>query len=213
MSRSLIYRWQETERCGRYTVNHVVDGSRRGFTIIDTPGLADRRTTDENLKILQGIANELRQLGQEQVSGVIYFHSIESPRFDGIHKDNVRVLKAICGERFSPHVAFVTTQWNRISKEAFPIYEGRHNQFDQEFQRLLPGAPSTFKFATDGKSHQLLLEYFARLAKPDHQLRFAQELERYMHRKDIKISAVKKTTVGKQITSKKKVRSGICTFL
>ena len=197
-----------------------MDGSFRQFTIVDTPGLADRKSADENLKILQGIANELRELGQEQVSGVIYFHSIESPKFDGIHNDNVRVLKAICGEAFYPRVAFVTTRWNVISKEFRNLYEDRHRQFDEEFQKLMPGAPPTFKFLLDGKSHQPLLEHLARLNSPDHQLQFAQELKLYIrqHRQtrnsEVRVSDVKKTTVGKYITtSKRKVRSGICTFL
>jgi hypothetical protein len=205
----------------------MLDGSVRQFTIIDTPGLADRNTADENLEILQGIANELRELDQEQVSGVIYFHSIESPKFDAIHKENVRILKAICGEAFYPRVAFVTTRWNRISEAVMPIYVDRHEQFEKVFQDLLPGTPPTFRFYMDGKSHLPLLEHFARLNSPSgDQLQFVQELELYMrqHRKSrafretearkpqIRKSQVKKTTVGKQIT-KRKIRGGICSFL
>lgn len=197
-------------KCGTYTFSHTVDGSTRRFTIIDTPGLADKNTADENLEILQGIANELRQLDQERVSSVIYFHSIENPKFDAIHKENVRVLKAICGEKFFPHVAFVTTRWNHISREAYPLCEDRHSQLEVEFQNMLPGS-RTYKFHTDGMSHLQLIDDLARSAKPNHQLQFVRELERY--RQKVKISAVKKTTVGKQITAKRKVRSGICTFL
>ncbi|KAK0725546.1 hypothetical protein B0H67DRAFT_570819 [Lasiosphaeris hirsuta] len=191
---------ETTKKCGRYTFERKVNGSSRQFTIIDTPGLADRKSTDENLKILQDIANELRELGQEQVSGVIYFHSIESPKFDGIHKDNICVLKAICGKAFFSRVAFVTTRWNFISKEAYRLHESKHRQFEKEFQSLLPGTPPTFKFLTDGKSHIPLLEYLAGLNSPDHQLQFARELELYMsqHRKskksEVKKSEVKKTT-------------------
>ena len=201
-----------------------MDGSLRQFTIIDTPGLADRNTTDENLKILQNIANELRELGQEQVSGVIYFHSIESPKFDGIHKENVRILKAICGKDFYSRVAFVTTRWNRINVKCKSLYEDRHEQFDKEFQNLLPGTPPTFKFLKDGRSHIPLLEHLASLDSPGHQLQFVHELDLYMSqhnrkpkrseakKQEVRKSEVKQTTVGKQIT-RKKVRSGICSFL
>jgi len=201
-----------------------VDGSLRQFTIIDTPGFADRKTTDENLEILQCIANELRELGQEQVSGVIYFHSIESPKFDGIHKENVRILKAICGEGFYSRVAIVTTRWNRINVKSRSLYEDRHEQFDKEFQTLLPGTPPAFKFLNDGKSHIPLLEHFANLDSPGHQLQFVHELDLYMSqhnrkhrrseakRQEVRKSEIKQTTAGKHIT-RKKVRSGICSFL
>jgi len=211
--------------CGRYTFWHKVDGSLRQFTIIDTPGLADRNTIDENLEILQSIANELRKLDQEQVSGVIYFHSIESPRFDGIHKDNVRILKAICGEDFYSRVAFVTTRWNCIDVNFKSLYENKHEQFDKAFQSLLPGTPPTFKFLNDGRSHMPLLKHFADLNSPGQPLQFVHELEQYMsqHKKsrtseakkaEVRKSEVKRTTAGKEIVTKKKVRSsGICSFL
>ncbi|KAK3357933.1 hypothetical protein B0T25DRAFT_174383 [Lasiosphaeria hispida] len=211
-----------TETCSTYSFNHAVTmehglySKDSKFTIIDTPGLADRNTTEQNLEVLQVIANQLRHLGQERVSGVIYFHSIEGVRLHGVDMANIRLLKAICGAPFFPRVAFVTTRWDRMRDSDYEMLMKRNTELEGARKDLLPDGPEIFRFLNDGKSHQPVLEYFARkgniAAQPP--LLFAQELELYRQRK-LK-SAVKKTTAGKQVTTRRKVRKGgggICSFL
>lgn len=184
------------------------------FTIIDTPGLADKNTTEESLDVLQVIAGQLQHLGQERVSGVIYFHSIEGVRLHGVDMTNIRLLKAICGTPFFPRVAFVTTRWDRMRDSDYEMLMQRNTELEAARKDLLPCGPEIFRFLNDGKSHQPVLEYFARQGSAAAQppLLFAQELERYRQRR-LK-SAVKKTTAGKQVATKGKVRKGgICSFL
>jgi len=204
--------------CSTYSFPHTVtiDGEvmQFTFTLIDTPGLADRNTTEQNLEVLGDIADRLRELRQKRVSGVIYFHSIEGQRLGGVDMDNIRLLKAICGEPFFPRVAFMTSRWDRMRERDYKILMKRNAELETARKDLLPQGPEIFRFLNDGKSHQPVLDYFARMsivaAQP--QLLFAQELERYRQKK-LRF-AVKKTTAGQQV-SKLRVhkRSGICTFL
>lgn len=182
------------------------------FTVIDTPGLADRNTAEQNFEVLQQIAHQLRNMGQDHVSGVIYFHSIENTRIQGSDMANFRILRAICGEAFFPRVAFITTRWDRIKWDQ--TVENRNQALENERRKLLPTGPKIFKFLNDGESHRSVLDYFFSLPMPPNtQLRFTQELKLY--RWDRKLDkAVKKTGAGKEVAAhSKKVRRGICSFL
>lgn len=207
-----------TKTCSTYSFNHEVmmapDGAQLfKFTIIDTPGLADRNSTEQNLEVLQVIADQLRQMGQERVSGVIYFHSIESARLHAIDMTNLRLLKAICGNPFFPRVAFVTTRWDRWQDSDHSILLRRNAELELARGELLPEGPEIFRFLNDGQSHQPVLDYFARKCSeaPQPRLLFSQELETYRRRR--LRTAVKRTTAGKQLSNKPKVRAAkLCLF-
>ncbi|KAK0623865.1 P-loop containing nucleoside triphosphate hydrolase protein [Immersiella caudata] len=203
-----------TEECVRYTVAY----KEKQVTIIDTPGLADRNTSEENIEILHKIAKQLRSLGQERVSGVIYFHSIEGVRLSAIDLDNIRILKKICGVDFFPRVAFVTTRWDRIKQTEWnALLQPRHQELTKAWNDMMPTGP-TFKFLNDdSKSHEEVLEYFAaQTGEPSDaipQLLFAQELDRYRWEQN-PIKAVKRSTAGKEMVARgSNVRKGICAFL
>ncbi|KAK4450487.1 P-loop containing nucleoside triphosphate hydrolase protein, partial [Podospora aff. communis PSN243] len=149
-----------TKECNKYTV----DFKQRRFIIIDTPGMADQNTIEENLDVLQQVADQLQNLDQERVNGVIYFHSIEGARLSGVDRDNIRILKKICGDEFFPRVAFVTTRWDRIRRSEWdPILVPRNRDLETERMKLLPNGPSIFRFLNDGESHKAVLDYFAGL--------------------------------------------------
>lgn len=208
-----------TKLCKTYEYKQAVtihgENSPRNFTftIIDTPGLADKNTTEENLKVLQDIADQLRKLDQQRVSGVVYFHSIEGVRLNGVDLANIRLLRAICGEPFFPRVAFITTRWDRMKESDSEMLEKRNKELETERNKLLPKGPKIFRFLNDGMSHKDVLEYFAgkhaETAQPP--LQFAQELELYRQGK-LKM-AVKKTTAGQQVSKGKVRKVGICAFL
>ncbi|KAM7194163.1 P-loop containing nucleoside triphosphate hydrolase protein [Naviculisporaceae sp. PSN 640] len=209
-----------TMRCNTYAFDYAVQSNDRSrpqnlkFTIIDTPGLADKNTKDENLEVLQNIADQLRTLGQEQVSGVIYFHSIQNVRLHGVDMDNLRLLQAISGASFFHRVAFVTTRWDCMEDSEYDTLVTRHNELVEALKRMFPSGPGIFTpFHNDGESHRHVLNYFARKGiVAEEPLLFAKELESYKRRR--LSSAVKHTTAGKELTSKKKVRKGgICSFL
>jgi len=200
------------------------------FTIIDTPGLADKNTHEDNLKILDKIAHQLGQIGQPRISGAIYFHSIQYLRLDSIHMANFRILKAICGEQF-PHVVFVTSRWDRVRDEDLAECENRNHHLELERRKLLPRGPRIIKFLNDGKSHERILDYFAdqvdKAARnasgsaESPQLLFAEELKKYQFGKN-GARAMRKTEVAKEMESnerkkvsneRKKVSKGSCCIL
>jgi len=163
------------------------------------------------MEILEQIASQFGMMGQESVSGVIYFHSIQNPRLTGADKANFRILKAICGEYFS-HVAFVTSFWDRVDllkhgKE----FNNRNYDLELERRHLLPKSPRIFRFLNDSKSHKIVLDYFAAQVKPagpaPPQLLFAEELKRYQYEKK-PTRAVRKTAAGKQMMAELKKVSG-----
>jgi hypothetical protein len=174
---------------------------------------------EENIDVLRLIAQELRKMGQGRVSGVIFFHSIEGARLTAVDRANLRILTSICGEEFHPHVAFVTTRWDRIKPSQHKKLVTRNNAIELERKKILPKGPAIFKFLNDGESHQPVLEYFAQLVKTGTAappLQFVNELERYYKNWIISTrTAVKKTEAGKEIiaTSGKVGSSSCCTIL
>jgi len=159
-------------------------------------------------------------MGQEHVSGVIYFHSIQSVRLAGVDKANIRILKAICGEPFFPHVAFVTSRWDRVDLLKYgQDYETRNHHLELERQKLLPKGPRIFKFLNDAESHERVLDYFAKqvdiTAPAPPRLLFAEELKRYRYERK-PVRAVRKTEASKQMAvESQKVSAGFscCSIL
>lgn len=197
-----------TRTCKRYA---TVYGGKK-FTIIDTPGLADKTTYARNISILEDIASQLGVMGQEHVNGVIYCHSIQNPRVLASDMANFRLLQAICGENF-PHVAFVTTRWDRIDLGRYGQQHGTANHdLEMERRNLLPKGPRIFKFLNDGESHKAVLDYFTTQVNASGpappQLLFAEELKRYQYQKRPS-EAVRKTQASKQVAAQsQKVSAG-----
>lgn len=198
-----------TKTCKRYPVDY----KGKKFTIIDTPGLADKNTHEENMEILEQIARQLAAMGQRRVNGVIYFHSIQNVRLGKADLANFRILKAICGENF-PDVAFVTTRWDRLDLDKYRNqYETINHDLEMERRNLLPKGPRIFKFLNDDKSHRRVLDYFADKVHTagtelPAQLQFAQELKRYQYEKKPE-KAVRKTQASKRMVAEsQKVSEG-----
>ncbi|KAK4446664.1 hypothetical protein QBC34DRAFT_411133 [Podospora aff. communis PSN243] len=173
------------------------------FTIIDTPGLADKSNYEENLAILAQIADQLGKMDKACISGVIYMHSIQDMRLTAVHMANFRMLRAICGEQF-PHVAFVTSRWDRVRHEDNRRYDRMNHDLELERRRLLPRGPRIFRFLNDDESHEQILDYFADqvdrttggVTPP--RLQFAEELKRRQFEKKGS-KAVRQTGAVKEI--------------
>ncbi|KAK1751512.1 P-loop containing nucleoside triphosphate hydrolase protein [Echria macrotheca] len=191
-----------TKSCKSYGTTIGGRDPSRKLKIIDTPGLADTETAGENLKVLQQIANELRQLSSDRVSGVIYFHNIEPRRLSGVDLRNFKLLVAICGPQFFRNVAFVTTRWDCIGNDHLSGAEKRNLDIEKERASLLPGGPRIFKFLNDGRSHEPILQYFVRLVEDRNStppLQFTRELEQYLQHSRSLDKAVERTTAGQQL--------------
>ena len=201
-----------TRACTRYTTNY----KGKQFTIIDTPGLADSGTYERNMEILDDIARQLSEMGHKHVTGIVYLHSIKLGRLTGTDKTNFEILKAICGEDF-PHVAFVTTHWDRINladPKCRTYFNNINFDVDQERRKFLRKGPRGFQFHNDGESHKQVLDYFAghvdntaEVGAEPPQLLFAAQLQTYQYKRKPK-RALRKTEAAKRLEAESQKVSG-----
>jgi hypothetical protein len=79
--------------------------------LVDTPGFNDTARSD--MDILVTIANWIH-VNKVAVAGIIYLYPITDMRFTGASRMNLKILKALCGEQFYPHLVLSSTMWNGI---------------------------------------------------------------------------------------------------
>jgi hypothetical protein len=83
--------------------------------LVDTPGFNDtaRSDTDIIFKITEWI-----RVNKIAVAGIIYLYKITDMRFTGASRMNLKILKALCGEQFYPHLVLSSTMWDGIRDES-----------------------------------------------------------------------------------------------
>jgi len=149
-------------RCMVYRIEPEINGHRKSFILIDTPGFVE--SPEENLETLDMIAETTAGYAPRGVFGAIYFHSIGEVRMKGSGVYVLEIFKAICGERFYPHVAFVTTKWDAIKPQYYGRLEESHNELKAGPMKLRD-APIFKRLRDDRECSEVLLEHFARLAR------------------------------------------------
>jgi hypothetical protein len=99
----------------RVTV-HTLTATRQGRRVhlIDTPGFDDTRRKDSD--ILQEIAFWLEQARQRdyKIAGIIYVHSILTPRLQGSALQGLKVFKEMCGASTFSGVVLATSHWDAV---------------------------------------------------------------------------------------------------
>ena len=157
---------------------------------------------EENLDTLEMIAKTTASYAPSKVFGAIYFHSISEVRMKGSGVYVLEIFKAICGERFHPHVAFVTTKWDAIKPQYYPRLQESHNELKAGPMKLRD-APIFQRLRDDGECSKVLLEHFARLArkKPTPpQLQLLRETQ----------GNVADTTAGRRILKESRSGPSVC---
>ncbi|KAK0627349.1 P-loop containing nucleoside triphosphate hydrolase protein [Immersiella caudata] len=202
-----------TNDCRTYKVEPRFNGYIKPFLLIDTPGFVE--PADENLKILRKIAKTLSRLDRDVVYGAIYFHNISEMRLKGTTAAILDIFKAICGEKFYPHVAFVTTMWDTVNPAYHQRLEIANGELEKGAMRL-DGAPEmTFKRRRDDDyCSKEVLEHFAILRKkryPPPQLQLMKELQG----RDVgNIGHIRTTSAGCLIPQDRRTSaSGCCTIM
>lgn len=182
------------------------------FLLIDTPGFVE--SPYENRRILRKIAKKIAEFDQTPVYGAVYFHNIAEMRLKGTTLALLEIFKAMCGEKFYPHVAFVTTMWDTVN----PNYHYKLEIANQELEEgamKLKGAPGRIfkRRRDDDLCSKEVLEHFALLRKkryPAPQLQLMKELQE----QDVGgLGLVRKTTAGRLIPwerPREYDRVGIC---
>lgn len=123
-----------------------INAVEKTFILVDTPGFVD--SPDDNLDILENIADTLAELAPKQVFGAIYFHNITEVRMKGTSLVVLDVFKAMCGKGFFPHMAFVTTMWDTIHKRVHHKFDVTHNELSAGAMRV-KGSIGVFKRSAD----------------------------------------------------------------
>jgi hypothetical protein len=94
--------------------------------LLDTPGFDD--TTRSDTDVLQTIANALYNL-ERRVDGVIYLHPIVDPRMSGAALKSLGIFQRICGKKYFPHIALVSTKWESLKGDEARI-AAKHREKD-----------------------------------------------------------------------------------
>ncbi|KAK0652613.1 P-loop containing nucleoside triphosphate hydrolase protein [Cercophora newfieldiana] len=152
-----------TPECKAYKVEPIIDGRLKSFILIDTPGFVDQ--PEKDLKILENIAMTLTKMAPDKVFGAIYFHNITEVRMTGTGLSVLDIFKAICGERFYPHVAFVTTMWDTIKPQFHRKFQITNTELGNGPMKL-KGAPGVFRrLRDDDECSKDVLQHFALLSR------------------------------------------------
>jgi hypothetical protein len=89
------------------------DGSE--IYLVDAPGFNDSRRSD--MEILRKIVSYIwsRQL---TIVGVIYLHKITEKKITGSSRQNLRMLRAVCGEHYIQNLILATTMWGTVPQNS-----------------------------------------------------------------------------------------------
>ncbi|KAK3633082.1 hypothetical protein LTR56_015996 [Elasticomyces elasticus] len=88
-------------------------GNGKRIFLMDTPGFDDPNVSDA--MTLKKIATKLGETRAKGVllSGLVYLHRISDNRLSGVARKNLRMFKALCGEKAMENVALATTFWDQ----------------------------------------------------------------------------------------------------
>ncbi|KAF9058616.1 hypothetical protein BDP27DRAFT_1240552 [Rhodocollybia butyracea] len=118
-------------------VNFTDPRTGHKVTILDTPGFNDSAISDTDiLKMITDFL--LNQYGaNRKLNGIVYLQRISDPRFGGLNRRTLRMLKKLCGTDRYTNIVVLTTFWDILSKQEGEERE-RHirNNF---FRELLEG--------------------------------------------------------------------------
>ncbi|KAH7123527.1 P-loop containing nucleoside triphosphate hydrolase protein [Dendryphion nanum] len=86
------------------------------YILVDTPGFDDTFLSNAEItaKITEWLSSSKRS--GIQLNGIIYLHSIVSPRMQGSMYQNLRMFRQLCGPNGLQNVTLATTFWNSIEE-------------------------------------------------------------------------------------------------
>lgn len=151
-----------TTECAVYQVEVTLRGRPKSFTLIDTPGFVD--VPEDNLTTLDKIAKMLHKF-PHPVSGALYFHRITDKRLHGTSRDILSIFKSICGDKFYPYIAYVTTMWDLVHPNRHHIFQEVNKTLGETHMRVPDGAPVFRRMRDDVESCRDVLERFLDLTR------------------------------------------------
>lgn len=152
------------------------------YTLIDTPGFDDSSMDD--MDILKIITSYCCQHSTQPIDGILYLHRITDLKFSGRDMLKLRLLQALCGNEFYPHLTIVSTMWNRIPNEEV------RSQCKKRLTELMTSprhwggmigstnseGANHFPFLGDQESGLAIMRHVNMVGHPKYPPRFLQEL-------------------------------------
>jgi GTPase SAR1 family protein len=135
--------------------------------LFDTPGFDDSRMSDaENLAALARFLQSLHRQGQ-RIDGVIFMNPVTDVRLQGSTLKMAEVLMRVCGQKFLPRVALVTSMWDLIDRQTARRRENimlSSSQFWGDFSR---GGATTFQLDNQSTSAEAIVRFFVEVSRHD----------------------------------------------
>ncbi|KAF9035771.1 hypothetical protein BJ165DRAFT_1533253 [Panaeolus papilionaceus] len=106
-----------TQSIGTYKIENIEVVSRVGeptrvIYLVDAPGFADTKISETS------IVSMLREWMKVSPTGnlgqILYLTPIQSARMPGSHRQVLRTVQAMTGQRSAPNITIVTTMWDRL---------------------------------------------------------------------------------------------------
>ncbi|KAI8961907.1 P-loop containing nucleoside triphosphate hydrolase protein [Daldinia sp. FL1419] len=100
--------------------------------LIDSPGFDDTTLSDSD--ILKEIAGYLQELSEdsEKLTGLLYFYNISHVRLGGTASKNIRMFRALVGNKNMKNVVLVTTRWDLVQNEREDVVKARVAELESE---------------------------------------------------------------------------------
>ncbi|KAI5991456.1 P-loop containing nucleoside triphosphate hydrolase protein, partial [Pisolithus albus] len=111
----------------------------RNIVLVDTPGCNDSMT---DFQVLGEIARWLTAIYAKNINlnGMLYFHLISEHTITETTLRNFNMFKELCGKDNYKNVVFVTTMWDKVSKE---VGLEREQDLQSDFWRAMISSGST----------------------------------------------------------------------
>lgn len=174
------------------------------FSIIDTPGLQDDPA--KNFAVIKQMAIELETQTpgnpEPRVNGAIYFHRITGKTFTRSDRICLNIFEAICGERFYPRVACLTTMWDDIEDDKKKFFDSLSKELKTDYMSFCGRGTGVFDLKGDSDVDRLL-KTFSQARDRDTELQLEKEIRKLSSRRYMK------TTAGRKV-SELVNKDGVC---
>lgn len=140
----------------------------------------------DDLEILRKIIEYCSGPLAGKIDCVLYLHRITDQKFSGKDMVRLRLLQALCGQEFYPHITIVTTMWNKIPntevEEQCKQRLGQLMASPRHWNEILGGLKNPtvnhFAFMGNPESGLDILRHVSKIGHPGQPPRFIQEIHR-----------------------------------
>ncbi|KAF9035770.1 hypothetical protein BJ165DRAFT_1533252 [Panaeolus papilionaceus] len=108
-----------TQSIGTYRIENVKDvtddGSTQPIYLVGVPGFADTKISETS--IVSMLRDWMKVSPTGYLGQILYLTPIQSARMPGSHRQVLRTVQAMTGQRSAANITIVTTMWDRLWSE------------------------------------------------------------------------------------------------